>query len=145
MRRVIACLVALLFAAPALAHAYEPQPLDGEFGAFVRHVRRAAARGKHAALAASASASFTVGEELPRAESLADLHERGRRLALARALSAPHCYRTGTRLVQCETPDPGPELDHTHLPRTAERSIVIFERTKRGWQMNAFFSGSLGR
>ena len=81
---------------------------------------------------------FTTGEELGRRSSLHELdHSPGMRKALAIVAQYGACYRTGPRLVQCETPDPGPELDHTRLKQV---TTAIFERGQSGWKMNALYA-----
>ncbi len=46
------------------------------------------------------------------------------------------CYRTSRAQIQCELPDPGPNVDHTKVPHA---SIAMFTRTRRGWRLGALY------
>jgi len=134
MRLVSIAVGLVLVLASADANAYPEVQRRGAFGAFMTELGTAAKRHDMRAMRRLASRDFTTGEELGRRSSLAELdHEPGMRRALAILAEHGACYRTGPRLVQCETPDPGPELDHTRLPRS---TFAIFERHRDGWKMN---------
>ena len=130
-----AVVLTLLFTHDASAYARVQH--RGSFGAFSNEVASAARRGDMRAMRKLVDREFTVGEELGRDSSLSILaHDASARHVLAITADRGACYRTGPKLVQCELPDAGPNLDHTKL-RT---SIAIFERGRRGWRLNAFYA-----
>jgi len=135
MRPFHVAIASVFFLVTSDARAYPEVERHGPFGEFMAQLGTAAKRHDMRAMRRLASRDFTTGEELGRRSSLAELdHEPGMRRALAILAEHGGCYRTGPRLVQCETPDPGPELDHTRLPRS---TFAIFERHRDGWKMNA--------
>ena len=134
---LLGCFVVAL---PSAAHAYERAPRTRSFRSYLSHLRHAAKRRDVTAVGRLASADFTIGEELDRRSSLDELRAHPESLAmLARLVDHGACYRTGPQLVQCELPDPGPELDHTKRG-SARTTLAIFERSRRGWRMNVFLS-----
>jgi hypothetical protein len=116
------------------ASAYPRVERRGDFAAFMSRLGTAARRHDMRTLRRLTDRDFTIGEEHDRRTSLATVdHEPGLRRVLAAIADHGACYRTGANLVQCELPDPGPELDHTRLKQT---SFAIFERGHHGWKMN---------
>jgi hypothetical protein len=116
------------------ASAYPRVERRGDFGAFMARLGTAAHRHDMRTLRQLTDRKFTVGQKLDRRSSLATVdHEPGLRHALAVLAEFGGCYRTGANLVQCETPDPGPELDYARLTHVTS---AIFERTRDGWKMN---------
>jgi hypothetical protein len=134
MRSRIAIVLATLLL-PTTALAYPRVPKTKSFGSFVHRMRRAAAHGDTKAIARATTLDFTVGEELARAPSLIELRNPVMLSALVGLLDRGVCYRTGKGLVQCELPDPGPNLEHR-----GPSLLGIFQRTKHGWKMGVFVS-----
>jgi hypothetical protein len=129
--------VAILFVG-ADANAYSRVARRGAFGAFLSQLGSSARHQDMRALRRMTDRDFTVGEELDRSASLGALgHDASMRLTLAAIADHGACYRTAPALVQCELPDPGPNLDHTKRSRS---SIAIFERTRHGWKLGALYA-----
>jgi len=137
MRRIASLFALGLVLASSEADAgYARVAHRGSFGAFLNQVASAARRSDMRAMRRLVDKEFTIGEELGREDSLATLaHDASMRRWLAATADHGGCYRTARNIVQCELPDPGPGLDHTK----SRTSIAMFERTRRGWRLNAFF------
>lgn len=136
--RLLHAIASILVLSSASANAYPEVERHGAFGAFMAQLATAAKRHDMRAMRRMTNRGFTTGEELDRRSSLHELgHSPGMQRALAILAQYGACYRTGPRLVQCETPDPGPELDHTRLKQT---TTAIFERGRDGWKMNALYA-----
>jgi hypothetical protein len=136
-KAVVWALAGLGCVMPLGAHAdYERVAPEGAFGRFLARVRQVAEQHDLKGFARLVDREFTVGEEQGRAASLAELRREPRRLAkMVQIIDAGACYRTGARLVQCECPDPGPALDHTH---NTYSSFAIFERHGSRFVINVF-------
>jgi len=138
MRLVHAAIASIVLFTSMNARAYPEVEKRGAFGRFMAQLATAAKQHDMRAMRRMTSRGFTVGEELGRRSSLGEIDRSpGLRRALAILAQYGGCYRTGPRLVQCELPDTGPDLDHTRAPRS---STAIFEHGQGGWKMNALFA-----
>jgi hypothetical protein len=135
MRRIAWLVACGLLFAQTQASAYPRVARRNAFGAYLIRLGAAAQRNDVRALRRLASHDIAVGEEIvvgPRQLS----RDAPLRRALTLLAARGACYRTTPTQIQCELPDPGPNLDHTKL---ASSTIALFNLTGHGWKLIALY------
>lgn len=133
MRLVSLVLGLSLLLASRDADAYARVPRSGAFGTYLTSLASAARRHDARGLRRLSDRELSIGEEI--VIDPARMNARQRRV-LVDLVQRGACYRISRAQIQCELPDPGPNLDHTKLPRS---SIAMFAHTRHGWRLVALY------
>lgn len=126
-------LIAILFFS-IVVHATTQKEISKDFKLFLAQLKRIAKNKDNAQLAKITGPHFTVGEELNRESSLEAIKKNPKSFAdLLLIVDHGGCYRTDPLLVQCESPDPGPELKHSDSKQSI---LLIAQRYGKVWKIN---------
>lgn len=118
------------------ANASYPKETSADFKLFLSELKEIAKSKDFHKFKNLTSSKFTIGEELDLKASLSVIKKNPDKFKSLLAI-ADHeaCYRTGSNLVQCQYPDPGPDLDNTETMKSA---LLIAERIRKKWKINVF-------